>query len=43
MKPKKDAYGQEIWAFFQGKESYEIVERDDGFIGDGKRMADGER
>ena len=32
MEPKKDAYGQEIWAFFQGKESYEIVERDDGFI-----------
>lgn len=32
MESKKDAYGQEIWAFFQGKESYEIVERDDGFI-----------
>lgn len=32
MEPKKDAYGQEIWAFLQGKESYEIVERDDGFI-----------
>ncbi len=32
MEPKKDAYGQEIWAFFKGKESYEIVERDDGFI-----------
>ena len=32
MEPKRDAYGQEIWAFFQGKESYEIVERDDGFI-----------
>jgi SAM-dependent methyltransferase len=32
MEPKKDAYGQEVWAFFKGKESYEIVERDDGFI-----------
>ncbi|GIW67020.1 MAG: methyltransferase [Candidatus Parcubacteria bacterium] len=32
MEPKKDAYGQEIWAFFQGKESYEIIERDDGFV-----------
>lgn len=32
MEPKRDAYGQEVWAFFQGKESYEIVERDDGFI-----------
>lgn len=28
----KDAYGQEVWAFFQGKKSYEIIERDDGFI-----------
>lgn len=32
MEPKRDAYGQEVWAFFQGKKSYEIVERDDGFI-----------
>jgi len=32
MEPKKDAYGQEVWAFFQKKKSYEIVERDDGFI-----------
>lgn len=30
---KKDAYGQEVWAHFSGKESYEVVERDDGFIG----------
>lgn len=29
---KKDAYGQEIWAYFNGKKSYEVVERDDGFI-----------
>jgi len=32
MELKKDAYGQEVWAFFQKKESYEIIERDDGFI-----------
>lgn len=32
MKPEKDAYGQEIWAHFQGKESFEIIERDDGYI-----------
>jgi len=29
MKPEEDAYGQEIWAHFNGRESYEIVERDD--------------
>ncbi|MEM5878986.1 MAG: methyltransferase domain-containing protein [Candidatus Aenigmatarchaeota archaeon] len=32
MKPEKDAYGQEIWAYFKGKESFEIVERDDGYF-----------
>jgi SAM-dependent methyltransferase len=32
MNNKKDAYGQEIWAYFQGENSCEIVERDDGFI-----------
>ena len=32
MDPKKDAYGQEVWAFFQGKKSFEVVERDDGFV-----------
>lgn len=32
MDPKRDAYGQEIWAFFQGKKSFEVVERDDGFV-----------
>jgi len=32
MDPKKDAYGQEIWAYLKQKPSYEIVERDDGFI-----------
>ena len=29
---KKDAYGQEVLAFFNGEYSYEIVERDDGWI-----------
>ncbi len=33
MNLNKDAYGQEVWAFFQGKDSYEVVERDDGFVG----------
>jgi len=32
MDPKRDAYGQEVWAFFQGKKSFEVVERDDGFV-----------
>lgn len=33
MDINKDAYGQEVWAFFLKKDSYEVVERDDGFIG----------
>ncbi|MFX0139028.1 MAG: class I SAM-dependent methyltransferase, partial [Candidatus Hodarchaeota archaeon] len=33
MEPEKDAYGQEIWAQFKGRESFEIVERDDGYFG----------
>ncbi len=32
MNSTKDAYGQEVLAFFQKKEAYEIIERDDGFI-----------
>ena len=32
MELKKDAYGQEVWAFFLGKKSFEVIERDDGFI-----------
>jgi len=32
MYNKKDAYGQEVWAYLNGKESYEVVERDDGFV-----------
>jgi cyclopropane fatty-acyl-phospholipid synthase-like methyltransferase len=32
MKPMEDAYGQEIYSYFQGKESVEIVERSDGYI-----------
>ena len=32
MKPEKDAYGQEIWAYYQGRDSFEIVERDDGYF-----------
>jgi SAM-dependent methyltransferase len=32
MDLKKDAYGHEIMDYFNGQESYEIVERDDDFI-----------
>jgi SAM-dependent methyltransferase len=32
MRPKADAYGQEIWAYFKGGSPFEIVERDDGYI-----------
>ncbi len=32
MDLKKDAYGQEVFAYYQGKDSYEIVERDDDYI-----------
>lgn len=30
---EKDAYGQEIYAQFKGRESFEIVEREDGYFG----------
>ncbi|KXH70093.1 MAG: hypothetical protein AM326_04515 [Candidatus Thorarchaeota archaeon SMTZ-45] len=32
MRPEKDAYGQLLWAHYQGKEVFETVERDDGYI-----------
>lgn len=32
MKSTEDATGQAIWAFFNGKYSFEVVEREDGFI-----------
>ncbi len=32
MDPSKDAFGQEMWAYLQGQKSYEIIERDDGYI-----------
>jgi len=32
MKPEEDAFGQGLWAHYNGKESFEIVERDDGYI-----------
>lgn len=32
MEPKKDAFGQEMRAFFSGKQVYGVVERDDGNI-----------
>jgi len=32
MKTEEDAYGQEIWAYYSGRDSFEIVERDDGYF-----------
>jgi 2-polyprenyl-3-methyl-5-hydroxy-6-metoxy-1,4-benzoquinol methylase len=32
VEPEEDAYGQEIWACHNGEASYELVERDDGYI-----------
>jgi SAM-dependent methyltransferase len=32
LKPEEDAYGQEIWACYQGREVSEVVERDDGYF-----------
>lgn len=33
MDLKKDAYGQEVLAHYNGEGSFEVVERDDGYIG----------
>lgn len=32
MKQNNDAFGQEVLAYFHKKPSYEVVERDDGFV-----------
>jgi SAM-dependent methyltransferase len=32
LKPNQDAYGRQVYDQFLGKETREIVERDDGFI-----------
>jgi SAM-dependent methyltransferase len=32
MKPNKDAFGQEIWSFYNGNKVIEVAERDDGYI-----------
>jgi len=32
MEPERDAYGQEVWAYFKKKAGFEIVERDDGYF-----------
>jgi SAM-dependent methyltransferase len=32
MKPEEDAFGQEMWACYNGEGTYEIGERDDGYI-----------
>ena len=32
MKPQEDAYGQQFWAQYNGAESFEVMEREDGYI-----------
>jgi len=32
LKPEEDAFGQMMWAYYNGKEICEIVERDDGYF-----------
>jgi cyclopropane fatty-acyl-phospholipid synthase-like methyltransferase len=32
LKLMEDAYGQEVWSYFNGKKSFEIVEREDGYF-----------
>jgi SAM-dependent methyltransferase len=32
LKSIEDAYGQEIWSYFNGKKSFEVVEREDGYF-----------
>jgi hypothetical protein len=32
LKPEEDTFGQEMWACYRGKEVFEVVERDDGYI-----------
>ena len=32
LKAEEDAFGQMIWAFYKGREVFEIVERDDSYI-----------
>lgn len=32
MKPKEDAFGQSLWAYHNSNESFQIIERDDGYI-----------
>jgi SAM-dependent methyltransferase len=38
MRPNKDAYGQEIWSFYNGEKVIEVSERDDGFINPGGNL-----
>jgi len=32
VKPEEDAVGQFLWARYNGKDSYEVIEREDGYI-----------
>lgn len=32
LSPMEDAYGQELWAHYNGKRGFEVVERDDGYF-----------
>lgn len=33
MKPEQDAYGREVYDFYQGQPVMEIIEREDGYVG----------
>jgi SAM-dependent methyltransferase len=32
IKPEEDAFGQEIWAQYDSGQSFEVIEREDGYI-----------
>lgn len=32
MKPTQDAFGQVLWSYFQEKEGFQVLERDDDYI-----------
>jgi len=32
IKPEEDAFGQMLWNFYESREVFGIIERDDGYI-----------
>ena len=32
MNPEEDAFGEALWGFYSGRSSFEVIERDDGYI-----------